>query len=269
MAQAPVQGAARGVLTAPQFDDLVRGVIDTALDGIAKLAPDASVIVEKSPSHSFCANLLAQHAPEARVVHLVRDGRDVAASLMAAGDGWGRGWAPRDLKGAARSWVQHVDGVAAVPASSGSCTARSATSRWSPATSEVLREIHEFCGLPIDDAEAARRYEQLRAGVDGRRRGRPDPDRRRVRRGGGGPQRAGRLLRRRAARGLAGVVERGRPAAVPGRSPVATLEKLGYEPDGRWAASRSGACGTAPRWRPSAGVAGGGPTGRPAGAARR
>lgn len=224
-----------GVLTEEQFRDLVRGVIDTALDGIAKLAPDASVIIEKSPSHSFCSNLLATYVPEARVVHLVRDGRDVAASLMAAGGGWGRGWAPRDLKAAAQSWVQHVEGAANYRRI-GFVYREVRYETLVARDEQALRDIHEFCGLPISAAEAAERYERF--GLDA------------MAAGGEGPILVGGEFAEAAAdrREPAGFFGSGRsggwrqtwtPAermlfqTVAGR----TLRKLGYEPDGRWAAT--------------------------------
>jgi hypothetical protein len=226
-----------GVLTTDQFQDLVRGVVDTALDGVAKLAPDASVIVEKSPSHSFCAHLLATYAPEARVVHLVRDGRDVAASLLAAGDGWGRGWAPRDLKGAARSWARHVEGsqqYRRVGFVYREVRYESLVAR----DIDVLREIHGFCGLPIDDDEAIERYERF--GLDAMAAGRDDP----ILIGG---EFAAAATRRHEPAGFFGgggaggwreswsAADRLLFRAVAGR----TLERLGYEPDGRWAGSRA------------------------------
>jgi hypothetical protein len=222
-----------GVLTEAQFDDMVQGVIDTALDGIAKLAPDASVIVEKSPAHSFCANLLAKYAPEARVVHLVRDGRDVAASLMAAGESWGQGWAPRDLKRAARSWVQHVEsatnyrrvGFVYREVRYESLVARDGA---------VLREIHDFCGLPLGDGEVAERYERF--GLDAMAAGGDDP----ILVGG---EFASAAADRTEPAGFFGAGQSGgwRESwstadrllfrTVAGQ----TLERLGYEPDGRWA----------------------------------
>jgi hypothetical protein len=46
--------------------------------------------------------------PEARFVHVLRDARDTVASLLGASRSWGRGWAPRQARQAASTWVSHV-----------------------------------------------------------------------------------------------------------------------------------------------------------------
>jgi hypothetical protein len=230
-----------GVLTAEQFRDLVRGVIDTALDGIAKLAPDATVIVEKSPSHSTCANLLATYAPEARVVHLVRDGRDVAASLLAAGGGWGQGWAPRDLKRAARSWVRHVEGADQYRRL-GFVSRQVRYEDLAAGDVGTLRTVFELCGLTVDGDECARTYERF--ALDAMAVGAADP----ILIGG---EFAAAAAERQEPEGFFGAGKSGtwRESwsaddrllfrSIAGR----TLERLGYEPDGRWAASRGRTAG--------------------------
>jgi hypothetical protein len=226
-----------GVLTAEQFEDLVRGVIDTALDGIAKLVPDATVIVEKSPSHSNCANLLATYASQARILHLVRDGRDVAASLMAAGEGWGRGWAPRDLKRAARSWVRHVEGAEHYR-KLGFVYRELRYEALAAGDVDTLRTAFELCGLTVTDEECARRYEEH--ALDSMAAGTSDP----IVVGG---EFAAAAADRREPAGFFGAGRSGgwRDAwsaderllfrAVAG----STLERLGYEANGRWAAGRA------------------------------
>jgi hypothetical protein len=224
-----------GVLTTEQFGDVVRGVIATVIDGVVKLAPEASVIVEKSPSHSRCADLLAQYASQTRVIHLVRDGREVAASLMAAGEGWGSGWAPRDLKRAARSWVQHVQGAQHYR-ELGFVYRELRYEDLVAGDVATLREAYTLCGLDVDDDECARRLEQF--GRDAMAEGAGDP----ILIGG---EFAAAATDRREPTGFFGTGDAAgwreswdakdrllfRAVAGP------TLERLGYEPNGRWAAS--------------------------------
>lgn len=99
-----------GVLDTEEFSALVREVIDRMIDGVSAQAPKATVVLEKSPAHSLCADVVAEYASQTRIIHLVRDGRDVAESLVAASGAWGRGWAPGDLRAASATWVRHCQG---------------------------------------------------------------------------------------------------------------------------------------------------------------
>ena len=43
------------------------------------------IFVEKTPSHALCLPEIRELLPESRIIHVLRDGRDVAALLLAAG----------------------------------------------------------------------------------------------------------------------------------------------------------------------------------------
>ncbi len=96
------------VLDDAQFTELLAALIATVLDAIQELKPAATVIVEKSPAHSHHVALIQKHLPDATFLHLVRDGRDVVASLQSASRGWGSYWAPGSLKNAATMWKTNV-----------------------------------------------------------------------------------------------------------------------------------------------------------------
>ena len=224
------------VLTTVEFTELVRGVVETALDGIARLEPEASVLLEKSPSHSMCADVVAAYAPEARVIHLIRDGRDVASSLVGAADGWGRGWAPRTLKDAARAWVENVRGAQRYR-KLGFVYHEVRYEALAGADPHVLRGVYAFCGFDVDVEECARLYKQY--GIDAMRGGAEDP----IVLGG---EFAPFSAERTEPEGFFG------PGSIGGwRDSWSTdelllfraiagplLEQLGYEQNGKWAASR-------------------------------
>ncbi len=67
--------------------------------------------LEKSPSHSLVMPAIRTVLPQSRFIHLVRDPRDVVASLLAASATWGKGWAPETAAGAAATWMKHVNAV--------------------------------------------------------------------------------------------------------------------------------------------------------------
>jgi hypothetical protein len=225
-----------GIIDGREFDELVDTVIQRVLEAVVKLAPGSSTVVEKSPSHSLCADLVARFAPEARVIHLVRDGRDVAMSMNAAAGGWGRGWAPPDVEAAARSWVRHVQGAREYRL----IGFRYREVRYESllgADVDTLRELFDFLEVEVGDEECALIYEscaldRMRARttqdpilVGGEfapyAAGRSEPD------GFFGAGSVG------AWRTAWSVGDRLQFRAIAGSE----LQRLGYEPDGRWAAT--------------------------------
>ena len=99
------------VLTEPEFDALCTEFLRGAMAAVQRLKPGAVTVIEKSPSHSLCVDVARRFWPGVRFIHMLRDGRDVAASLVAASAGWGRSWAPSSVTGAAQVWLEHVRGA--------------------------------------------------------------------------------------------------------------------------------------------------------------
>lgn len=64
--------------------------------------------VEKTPQHVFCLDILTRYMPDAKFIHIVRDGRENVASLYVAGkeyrDFKDRFGGPRGLDNAVRYW---------------------------------------------------------------------------------------------------------------------------------------------------------------------
>lgn len=67
-------------------------------------------LVEKSVRHSFFLQTIHRLYPEARIIHLVRDGRDVALSIRAASQSWNPHW-PADIGGAAAVWKSYTEAI--------------------------------------------------------------------------------------------------------------------------------------------------------------
>ncbi len=95
------------LLSGDEFDDLCRGVAEFVLDRIEAGNPGAAVVVEKSPRHALHVEWIRRLLPRARFLHVIRDPRDAAASLFAAGATWAP-WAPLNPTDAARLWHDHV-----------------------------------------------------------------------------------------------------------------------------------------------------------------
>lgn len=94
-----------------EFEEFCKGIALAALQKIREMKPDARLICEKSPSHSIKAPYIHRLFPHGHFLHLVRDPRDVVASLRAAGRGWGAYWASTSVVDSARSWRTHVEGA--------------------------------------------------------------------------------------------------------------------------------------------------------------
>ncbi len=141
------------VLTDEEFIAIGRSMLETVTDRATALKPGATVVVEKTPSHSTCAPAIAAFAPDAIVVHLVRDGRDAAASMLAAGRSWGGWWAPRTTARAAAVWAQHVLGARDCAAGNPYLELRYEELRADGPV--ALRRVFEHCRIATTPAECA------------------------------------------------------------------------------------------------------------------
>ncbi len=139
-------------------------------------------LVEKSPSHVFTMELIAELYPEARFVHVIRDGRDVAVSVRAAAGSWAPAWRQgfaSSLRSSAESWNRAVlAGSEGATALGDRCLqVRYEDLRERPA--ELFAQMFEHCRIPLSEVQLDAIVEQtafrVSAGGEGafRRRGRP------------------------------------------------------------------------------------------------
>jgi hypothetical protein len=96
------------VLDAEQFRTLGRNFVATMIESVRAHKPGSTVVVEKSPGHSMATDVVRRFWPDATFIHVIRDGRDVAASLMAASHTFGSGFAPGEVTQAARMWQSRL-----------------------------------------------------------------------------------------------------------------------------------------------------------------
>lgn len=71
-------------------DELVQELRAIAERWLVRGSDGSPFVVEKSPWHLSDLDLIAEVLPEARFVHVIRDGRDVAVSMAAARATWSR-----------------------------------------------------------------------------------------------------------------------------------------------------------------------------------
>jgi hypothetical protein len=86
------------------FLDAARAFCDAVFDGLAEVVgvPPGGRIVERTPTHARHLDLIGAVYPDARVLHIVRDGRDVARSLVS------QSWGPTSVAEAAVEWDETV-----------------------------------------------------------------------------------------------------------------------------------------------------------------
>src|SRR3954452_12477844 len=80
--------------------DAARDFCDSVLTPY--LEPGSRYLSERSPGHAKAVDVIAAVYPDARLVHIIRDGRDVARSLVA------RDWGPDSVADAAREWRDSI-----------------------------------------------------------------------------------------------------------------------------------------------------------------
>ncbi len=101
-------------LTRDSLVDQMRSLWVAAMRSSIEATPHAIRLLEKTPDHAVHLDLADELLPESKAIHLVRDPRDVVASLIAASRrSWGAGWAPSTVEGATRRWIECVDAAEA------------------------------------------------------------------------------------------------------------------------------------------------------------
>ena len=91
------------------FLDATRDLCDALLGSyLETLDGPVRILGERTPDHVRTLDLVRDIYPDAAVVHIIRDGRDVARSLVS------QTWGPTDHSEAAREWVTGIEGARAV-----------------------------------------------------------------------------------------------------------------------------------------------------------
>jgi hypothetical protein len=139
------------VLTQEQFLELMRDLLASIYGPLLERKPGASMVLDKSPDHSRSLGAALAIVPDVLVVHAIRDGRDVACSLVRASvRDWGSGWAPGRVAAGAETWREFVQAAR----KGGELTERYVEVRYEQLHSadapHVLAQLYAFCGLEPD-----------------------------------------------------------------------------------------------------------------------
>jgi hypothetical protein len=136
-------------LTEGELEEEMRRLARRVFAHLERAKPGARLLVEKTPDHGLHLRLIKRLFPDAAIVHVLRDGRDVAASLRDASTRrWGASWAPARVDEAADRWAKWVRAIQRdMP-----LFTRTRTIRYEDLSADgptVLAELYDFVGEPI------------------------------------------------------------------------------------------------------------------------
>lgn len=150
--------------TEDELLDFLREFLRRVYAKILEIKPAATHLLDKHPGYSLHVRTIRRLLPKARFIHLIRDGRDVAASMIAVHAKMG--FAPAHLAAAAGKWRQFV------------CAARDAREfgdaylevryeQFLEARIETYARVLDFCRLPyerswIEETLAANSFEKMK-----------------------------------------------------------------------------------------------------------
>lgn len=205
------------IMTEAELDAHVQPVVDDVYARVLARNPAASHIVDKHPNYANHLPVADRYLPNCKVVHIIRDGREVAVSMMSANERLGH--SPGEVRPAAKEWHRCITNAQAYGAQLGA--QRYLEVRYEEllsGTAEGLSRVFAFCGLSDEGGLAARIAGELR--IDRKPSGRGDQ-------------------RNNALRHMPGAIWRNRLTLAQrhtfDRSAGALLHRLGYAAPGWWA----------------------------------
>lgn len=140
------------IWTDEDFYGFLREFLDRVYSRVLDTKPEASHILDKHPGNVGFLDEIHMFIPQARFIHIIRDGRDVAASMVAAKSniGFGTGTIPES----AAEWKKHVELARKAKQYDG----RYLEIRYEELlknTEEVMKTIFCFSGLEVKESEVA------------------------------------------------------------------------------------------------------------------
>jgi len=163
-------------LNEDEFVAIQKEYVASILRPMLKSLAPGQIFLEKTPAHALFIPEIVQLLPASKIIHLMRDPRDVTASLLAAAKGWGRPWAARDVKSAVEVWRRHVGAAQTAGGKIGAGQYLEIHYEDLVAdTAGCLRQITGFASVSWPEAEMARAIEANSASELKQGKGTPIP----------------------------------------------------------------------------------------------
>lgn len=142
------------LFTEDEFYAGLRKLAEVTYARVLERNPEATHIMDKHPGYALHLPLIDRLFPRARILHIIRDGREVAVSMISAKER--RGFGEGEIHGAAREWATNVRRARAYGSVLGKeryLEVRYEDLVKDPATH--LKKIFHFTSLPISDESIA------------------------------------------------------------------------------------------------------------------
>jgi len=141
-----------------EFYQLLRQFAEGVYAPILAQKASAKLFLEKSPNNSLHLPVIQACFPKAKIIHVIRDGRDVASSILAARKDWGKYWSHRGIEDAALEWKTAVNTSRAACISSSSYLEVKYEDLLENGYSK-LEEIFSFLSIPSTEEEIKAIYD--------------------------------------------------------------------------------------------------------------
>jgi hypothetical protein len=155
-------GRAQGVpciLSTEEFDAALKDFATTVFRKMIQCKPGSELAIEKTPDHILHLHYVRHLFPKLKVIHVIRDPRDVVVSQLAAAASWGTDWAAKTVAEAAERWVEWVSTGRKFAGADGYTEVRYET-LLADGPRELAR-VYDFLGYPLPMEEVTRIYEQF------------------------------------------------------------------------------------------------------------
>lgn len=133
-------------------DRLIQDVRTLAASWLAEaLEPQHRFLIEKTPSHYEEVPVISLLFPGAKFVHVIRDGRDVVVSSLAAAKTWGAGYISSSVREQANLWDGAVRAARSHREVLGSRYMEVRYEELKSHPQSTMRRLFEFCSIPVDE----------------------------------------------------------------------------------------------------------------------
>lgn len=141
-----------------EFDAGLREIVESIYSRVLARFPDATHLLDKHPDYCHHLQLIERLVPDARFIHIIRDGREVAVSMISAKRrlGYGAG----EVEAASREWRSSVQDARVFGETIGSRYLEVRYEDLVKGTTSVLDRVYRHVGLEMSEEELARIAEE-------------------------------------------------------------------------------------------------------------